>query len=82
MAKSTRGNFNCPHCNTAYQVVKAEVGAIDRWVTCRTCRGPLPAREGKFILKYFFLRQAGRTDPRARRGSQQAKPTRTDSPGD
>ena len=38
-----------------------------------------PRRE---IHSYFFLRQAGRTDPRARRGSQQAKPTRTDSPGD
>ena len=45
-------------------------------------RRPLPARDEKFILKYFFLRRAGRTDPRARHGSQQAKPTHTDSPGD
>ena len=28
-------------------------------VTCRTCHAPIPAREGKFRLKYFVLRQAG-----------------------
>jgi hypothetical protein len=73
--------FNCPSCNTLYHVVKAEAGpvTIDRWVTCHTCHGPIPAREGKFMLKYFLLRQAARTDKRARSGSQRARkhlPTR------
>jgi hypothetical protein len=31
-----------------------------RWVTCRACGGPLPAREGEFVLKYFLLRKAAR----------------------
>ena len=26
----------------------------------RSCHGLLPAREGKFVLKYFMLRKAGR----------------------
>jgi hypothetical protein len=62
-------HFNCPHCNALYHVVAVEAGPvpIDRWVTCH---GPIPAREGKFILKYFLLRQAARTDKRARSGSQ------------
>jgi hypothetical protein len=61
--------------------VKAEVGG-DRSLGYLPYSQGTASRDGKFILKYFFLRQAGRTDPRARRGSQQAKPTRTDSPGD
>jgi len=48
--------------NAVYQLVKTEAkpeAIRDRWVTCRYCRGPLPAREGKFVLKYLLLRNAG-----------------------
>ena len=59
----TAGNrFNCPHCNALYQVVKVEAGpeTIDREITCRSCGGPLTGRDGKFVIKYFLLRKAGR----------------------
>ena len=53
---------NCPHCNALYQIIKAEAGpeSGDREVACRVCGGPLPGREGKFVVKYFLLRKAGR----------------------
>jgi hypothetical protein len=62
MARSRRQLFNCPHCDALYQVVKVEAGpeTVDRQLTCRSCGGPLPSREGKFIIKYFMLRKAGR----------------------
>jgi predicted Zn finger-like uncharacterized protein len=55
-------SFTCPHCQTLYQVVKAEVGpeTVDRAVSCRSCGEALPGREGNFVLKYFLLRHAGR----------------------
>ena len=40
------------------------------------CSGPLPAREGKFVLKYFLLRKAARTDAALRRDC----PGRTERP--
>lgn len=54
--------FNCPNCNALYQIIKAEAGpeSVDREVACRVCVGPLPGREGKFVVKYFLLRKAGR----------------------
>ena len=50
------------NCNALYQIVKVEAGpeTVDRQVTCRTCGGPFPGREGKFVIKYFLLRNAGR----------------------
>jgi hypothetical protein len=76
MAKATAVFFNCPHCNALYQVIKAEGGpeTIDSEIPCRACGGPLPGRTGSFVLKYFLLRNALRPDPRAREGSQRAKP--------
>ena len=67
--------FNCPNCNALYEVIKAEAGpeTDDRQVFCRVCGGPLKAREGSFVLKYFLLRTALRVDPGARSG-QRAKP--------
>jgi predicted Zn finger-like uncharacterized protein len=61
MGKYGAVHFNCPSCNTLYHVVKAEAGpvTIGRWVTCHTCHGPIPAREGKFMLKYFFFAAGG-----------------------
>ena len=60
-------SFTCPNCDALYQVVKAEPGreTVDREVACRSCGGPLAGRDGKFVLKYFLLRKAGRSRRRA-----------------
>jgi hypothetical protein len=55
--------FKCPHCNALYEIIKPEAGPetiAAREITCRVCAGPLPARDGKSILKYFLLREATR----------------------
>jgi hypothetical protein len=41
--------FEAPHCRATVQRYP-----------CRSCDQPLPGREGKFVLKYFLLRNAGR----------------------
>ena len=76
VSRGTAVRFNCPHCNALYQVIKVEAGpeTVDREITCRACGAPLPGREGNFVLKYFLLRKALPPDPRARPGSQRAKP--------
>ena len=53
--------FKCPICEALYHIVKAEAGpeSTDRNITRRVCGGPLPGREGKFVMKYFLLRKAG-----------------------
>jgi ssDNA-binding Zn-finger/Zn-ribbon topoisomerase 1 len=57
----------CPTCKALYQVVKVEAGeTTDR--DCRVCGGPLAGREGRFVLKYFFLRE----DIRRKRGGAKA----------
>jgi hypothetical protein len=60
--KSQRTSFHCPHCDALYELIKVEAGSetVDRQITCRACGGPLPGREGHYILKYFMLRKAGR----------------------
>jgi predicted Zn finger-like uncharacterized protein len=60
-----RGRFNtftCPNCKALYQVVKNEAGPEtgNRDIACRVCGGPLAARDGKFVLKYFLLRKGTR----------------------
>lgn len=49
--------FNCPHCAALYKVVRIETPqvSVEREITCRRCGGPLQGREGRFILKYFFV---------------------------
>jgi hypothetical protein len=48
--------FDCPNCRAEYKLVRAEVGPLpDRQIVCRRCDAPLQGREGKFILKYFFV---------------------------
>jgi hypothetical protein len=58
-----RASFHSPNCNALYQVVKQEAGpeTVDGEITRRSCGGSLPAREGKFVLKYFLLSKSGRT---------------------
>jgi len=60
---TAKRTFHCPNCNALYQVVKVEAGpeTINREITCRVCGGPLSGREGKFVIKYFLLRNAART---------------------
>jgi hypothetical protein len=52
--------FTCPKCSALYEVVKIEAGpeTNNREITCNVCAGPLTAREGKLVLKYFLLRKA------------------------
>jgi hypothetical protein len=33
--------------------------AKDCEITCLACGGPLPSREGQFVLKYFLLSRSG-----------------------
>ena len=67
MVRTATVHFKCPHCDALYQVVKAEAGpetSIDGEIPCRICGGPLAARDGEFVLKYFLLRKAARRAPR------------------
>jgi hypothetical protein len=59
--------FTCPNCGAFYQIVKVEAGpeTNDRELACRACGGPLAAREGKLVLKYFLLRKGIRSRRRA-----------------
>jgi predicted Zn finger-like uncharacterized protein len=54
--------FKCPNCDALYHIVKVQAGpeTVAREITCRACGGPFPGREGKFAMKYFLLRKAGR----------------------
>ena len=48
--------MHCPHCGAKYNLVRVEApSTADREVNCLTCGGPLPAREGAFIIKYFLV---------------------------
>jgi DNA-directed RNA polymerase subunit RPC12/RpoP len=62
MASRVQSSFKCPTCSALYQVVKIDAGQgrTHREAACRDCGAPFPAREGRFILKYFMLRKAGR----------------------
>jgi predicted RNA-binding Zn-ribbon protein involved in translation (DUF1610 family) len=62
MAAAVKASFICPNCNALYRMVRQEAGpeTVDRQITCRACGAPLPSREGKFVLKYFLLRNGGR----------------------
>ena len=53
--------FKCPNCEALYHIVKVKAGpkTADREITCRDCGGPLAGRQGKFVIKYFLLRNAG-----------------------
>ena len=41
---------------------------VNRDVVCRSCGAPMPGRDGEFVLKYFHLRNAGRS--RREKGKQ------------
>jgi hypothetical protein len=60
--QGSKPTYFCPNCKALYQSVKVEAGpeTNDREIACRVCQAPLPAREGKFVLKYFMLREGVR----------------------
>jgi transcription elongation factor Elf1 len=58
MTELSSSLFNCPACNAEYKVVRMEAasaGKSDEQIECRNCGGPLDARDGAFILKYFLV---------------------------
>ena len=49
--------FRCTNRAALNQVSRAKSDLLRyREITCRSCGGPLPAREGKFALKFSYLR--------------------------
>ena len=54
--------FTCPSCAALYQVVRSEAGPETKAaeLACLTCAAPLSPRDGKFVLKYFLLREGRR----------------------
>ena len=64
--------FTCPNCKALYQLVKVEAGpeTSDTQKSCQVCAGPFVGREGKFVLKYYLLREAIRRERRKWRGGR------------
>jgi hypothetical protein len=60
LTPTTPPSINRRHPDSRLALVKAEAGpeTVDLEVACSICRGPLVAREGQFVLKYFLLRKA------------------------
>jgi hypothetical protein len=54
--------FTCANCGALYQVVRDEAGTetVSRKRTCRYCDTALPGRDGRYVLKYFHLRDGDR----------------------
>jgi hypothetical protein len=46
-----------------WDMFKGEAGpeSISRDVACRSCGATMPGRDNEFVLKYFHLRNAGRS---------------------
>jgi hypothetical protein len=59
--------FACPTCRTEYHVarVEAKVSTAEGQLLCTSCGGPLNAREGRFLLKYFGVGASRRSAPSA-----------------
>jgi hypothetical protein len=50
--------FHCPTCTAKYEIVRVEAPpgpTTHREIVCIACGGPLHARQGKFLLKYFLV---------------------------
>ena len=55
--------FKCPKLRRPLpHRIRVEAGPVsdDRDITCCVCGGPFPGYKGKFVMKYFLLRNAGR----------------------
>jgi hypothetical protein len=60
-----KSSFICPRCKAMYQVITEEAGPETVYSEITACGGPLPNREGKYVLKYFLLRKGARFQQRA-----------------
>jgi hypothetical protein len=49
--------FKCPTCSAEYQLVRVETDrqTKDHELACISRGGPLNGREGRLILKYFYV---------------------------
>jgi hypothetical protein len=67
MAMNNATPFACPTCGADYEIVRVEAPAAipEGRLTCVKCGGPLHAREGRYILKYFLVGAARRTPLRS-----------------
>lgn len=68
MAEPAETRFNCPNCGAQYKIVPVEAPAVASVedVTCVNCGTALPARDGKFALKYFLVGPKTKPDRRKR----------------
>jgi hypothetical protein len=65
-------SFQCPQCDSVYQVVRVEAeSACDRAINCPVCHAPLRSRDGGFILKYFLTGPSKRSYAAARPGTRE-----------
>jgi hypothetical protein len=55
MPKNEATLFACPTCGAEYKVMRVEAKTTmpEGRLTCPKCGGPLSAREGRYILKYY-----------------------------
>ena len=52
-------DFHCPRCAATYKLIKVEAPTVEnhRPLPCIVCREPLPATQGKSLLKYFLFKR-------------------------
>jgi transcription elongation factor Elf1 len=64
MGKSQISTFNCPTCNALYHLIRVEapvtITTSEREISCLKCGAPLQGRDGRFVLKYFFVDRSGK----------------------
>jgi hypothetical protein len=54
---------NCRNCGADYWVARVETSVpLSHQPVCSACGAPLPGREGRFVLKYSFVK--GRSERR------------------
>jgi predicted RNA-binding Zn-ribbon protein involved in translation (DUF1610 family) len=57
--------FDCSQCGARYVIIRVEVpSAGNEQVACVKCGANLPARDGRFALKYFLMESAPRRNRR------------------
>ena len=60
--------FQFPNCGAEYKLVRFEADpAFNQQLTCLSCGGPLPNRDGKFALKYFRIEKSSVRELRGRK---------------
>jgi predicted Zn finger-like uncharacterized protein len=68
MSSPPASPMDCPHCGANYDVVRIDAGTSTEYddVKCLNCGGALPAREGRFTMKYFLVPRRRQWERRAR----------------